>query len=450
MFVVVLMSMAQVSCSQNPAAPENSTTANSHSQADTPLENTNSAGIVFAGATTTASDWPQWRGPKRDGRSPETGLMQTWPTGGPKLLWTYREAGLGFGQPAVADGTIYLLGSEKESAFAMALDAANGTERWRRDLGKVFTNNWGDGPRSTPTVDGDRLYVLTGVGDMACLDRATGEIRWKKSLTKDFGGRVPSWGYCESPLVDGDRVLATPGGKKFLVALNKNTGDTLMTSSGLSDGAQYSSPISMTFAGKPMYVTMSQRGAVGLDAKTGALWWRCEDTGNGTAVIPTPIAYNEYVYTTSGYGAGCALVKLQEGENGTINAENLYANKLMSNQHGGVILLNGHLYGYSDGPGWLCQDLLTGKEKWRERRKLGKGCISYADQRFYCYSERGGTVVLLAADSARWSEQGRFDIPEQTQYERKAGQIWAHPVIARGCLYLRDQELLFCYDIKTR
>ena len=401
-------------------------------------------------ASTTASkgDWPQWRGVGRDGLSSETDLLEQWPRGGPMLRWTYREAGIGFSGPAVVDGTLYGLGADDAGTFAFALDLATGKRTWRTPLADSFENTWGDGPRSTPTVDGDRLYVLTATGALACLDQR-GKIVWRKSLANDFGGGRPGWGYCESPLVDGAKVVVTPGRSNCMVALDKRTGETIWSSEGLDDPAQYASIVKASVGAVSMYVTMTRRGLIGIDAETGRLLWRFEKIANPTAVIPTPIFHDGYVYGTSGYGAGCGLVKLVVSGS-QVRAEEVYSNKTMKNQHGGVLLLQDHLYGYSDGVGWVCQDFKTGKLVWRERSALGKGSIAYADGRLYCYAERDGAVALVDAAPSGWVERGRFTIPETTGNDRKNGQVWTHPVVADGNLILRDQELLFCYDIRKR
>jgi outer membrane protein assembly factor BamB len=395
-----------------------------------------------------AADWPQWRGPNRDGHSADTGLLEAWPEGGPALLWTSRDLGRGYSSPAVVGDRLYVLGSDGSQAAALCLDANTGETIWSTPFGEEYRNNWGGGPRSTPTVDGEDVFVLDGVGNLLCLDRASGQTRWSKNLVSDFGGGVPSWGFCESPLVDGDKVIVTPGGQKCMVALDKRTGDTIWTSSGLSDGAQYASPVKGTVDGVAMYMTMTTGGLVGVSAETGELLWRFENTKNGTAVIPTPIFHEGQVYSTSGYGAGCGLVRLTAERDG-VSAEEVFYNKEMKNQHGGVVLVDGHIYGYSDGGGWVCQDFQTGEVAWRERAELGKGSIAYADGRLYCYTEGEGTIALVQATPDGWNQTGRFTIPEKTELPRGAGAIWAHPVIANGRLYLRDQDLLFCFDVKA-
>ena len=263
--------------------------------------------IVAAVQSTANADanWPQWRGPNRDGISQEKGLLREWPEGGPKLLWTHREAGKGYSSPSVVGNMLYCLGTNEDQTIAFALDTATGKRLWTTPLDLVYENDRGDGPRSTPTVDGELIFVLTGGGELACVERQSGKLRWRKSLVRDFGGRVPHWGYSESPLVDGKKVVVTPGGSKFLIGLDKQTGTTLLTSSGVSDAAHYASIIKVTVDDLPMYVTMSANGIVGLSADDGKLLWNYEKTRNRTAVIPTPVFVDgRYIYSTSGYGTG--------------------------------------------------------------------------------------------------------------------------------------------------
>jgi outer membrane protein assembly factor BamB len=446
-----VLSVGQFSCA---GRPETGADGPSTEADDTNgLGNDESSGIEWAAQSPKAatSDWPQWRGPNRDGKSLETGLLKSWPKGGPKLLWTFRDSGKGYSGPAVIGNRLFLLGSSADGSneIALAIDVLTGERIWQTEISRLYTNPYGDGPRSTPTLDNGRVYVLTADGTLACLDAESGEKVWTKHLVRDFRGAVPGWGYSESPLVDGDRLVVTPGGKNCIVALDKNSGATLMTSRGLADPAQYASLIKTFIERVPIYCTMTRQGLVGILAQSGELAFRHEATANGTAVIPTPIAFRNYVFSTSGYGAGCGLVKLSV-TGSTVEADEVYANKNMVNHHGGVVLVDRHLYGFSDGKGWICQELTTGKLLWSERRALAKGSITFADDRIYCYSENDGTIVLAVPSPAGWKETGRFTIPEKTNVPRNRGRIWTHPVVAGGKLFLRDQDLLFCYDVKGR
>ena len=412
----------------------------------------------------TDRNWPQWRGPARTDITAETGLLRQWPEGGagPKQLWVSRDAGIGYSGPAIVDGVLYTMGALPLSASGLeeqggeeavaeakecviAMDAATGELLWSSEVGDVFQNNWGNGPRCTPTIDGDFVYALSALGDLVCLEKEKGNQIWKRSFTEDFGGEVPNWGYCESVLIDGDRVICTPGGSQgAMAALDKKTGDVIWRSTDFTDGAQYVSMIAIENGGKRQYVQLTQQHLVGIDAENGDLLWSSDWPGR-VAVVPTPISKDDTIYITSGYGVGCKLVRLNQQN----EAEEIYANRNMKNHHGGVILLDGHIYGFSDGVGWLCQNIEDGKKVWSKKGDLGKGAIAYADDRFYCIGEEDGRVVLIDASPEGWNPKGEFTLSPQTQLRKPAGRVWTHPVIVDGRLYLRDQELLHCYDVRT-
>jgi outer membrane protein assembly factor BamB len=414
---------------------------------------------------TVADDWPQWQGPNRDNVSHETGLLKTFPPDGPKLLWTVETAGYGYSGPAVVGDRLYGMGArdgpgESFTNFAFALDTANGKTVWSHDLStytegtnrqRPFLTNWGGGPRGTPTVDGELMYALDPLGNLVCLETASGKERWRKSLVTDLGGKSPSWGYAESPLVDGDRVVVTPGGGQgTMAALNKKTGEVVWRSKGLTDPAAYSSVVVGNAGGVRQYVELTADGIAGVGAADGKLLWHHSKKGiYRTAVIPTAIVSGDYVYATAGYKAGCDLIKLTSDGAGGFRAETMYSNKEMENHHGGVVKVGESVYGFTGkGRGaWICQDFQSGKVVW-ESDKLGKGALTCADGQLYCYAEKDGTLVRVEATPAGWRETGRFKIPQETKLDRRQGKIWTHPVIANGKLYLRDLDLLFCYDLK--
>jgi outer membrane protein assembly factor BamB len=292
-------------------------------------------------------------------------------------------------------------------------------------------------------VDGDRVYALSGPGDLVCASVSDGRILWQTNVT-GLGGKVPGWGYCESVLVDGNQVVCTPGGSEgALVALEKMTGKLLWQSKEFTDGAHYSSIVPAEINGTRQYVQLVEKNFVGISAKDGKLLWKSDFPKGRTAVIPTPIVKGNNVYVTAGYGAGCKMVTIGAGNEVTT----VYENTVLKNHHGGVILLGDHLYGHSDGYAWVCQDLKTGEEVWGHR-ELRKGAVAYADGRLYCQEEDGGTVVLAEASTKGWKEHGRFKLDPQSKIRSSSGRIWTHPVIANGKLYLRDQDLIYCYDIK--
>lgn len=389
------------------------------------------------------ADWTGFRGLERKGLSPDTGLLKKWPAAGPKQLWVYKNAGIGYSGPAIVEGKLYTLGERDGKVYLICLDANTGNEVYAKEFGDAYDNNWGGGPRSTPTVDGDLIYALGSQGEIVCAKTADGAIAWRKKLT-DFGGKVPNWGYCESPLIEGDAVITTPGGAQgAMLALNKKTGATIWQSADVKDGAHYSTTIAVNHNGARQLIHLFEKSLVGVDAKDGKLLWRTEFPGK-VAVIPTPIFRDGYVFVTAGYNAGCKMVKIGEGN----KVEEVYTNDKLSNHHGGVILVGDHLYGHSDKAGWTCQDFKSGEQKWADRKALKKGAIGYADGMIYCLDEEKGTVALAAASPEGWQEGGRFTLEPQTELRKPAGRIWTHPVILNGKLYLRDQDLVYCYDVK--
>jgi outer membrane protein assembly factor BamB len=398
--------------------------------------------VLFAAASILrADDWPQWRGPKRDDLTKETGLLKEWPEGGPKRVWLYENAGNGYSGPAIVKGKLFTIGTRDNSEILLVLDANTGKELWTAKLGGAYENSYGGGPRGTPTVEGDKVYALSGKGDLACVNAADGKVVWTASMSA-LGGKVPTWGYAESVLVDGDRVVCTPGGSKgAIAALNKNTGEVLWQSKEFTDGAQYASIVPAKINGTDTYVQLTMQSIVGISPKDGKMLWK-EPWPGRTAVIPTPIVRDNLVYVTSGYGVGCKQIRVKPDN----SVEVVYENKVMKNHHGGVILVGDHVYGHADA-GWTCQDFKTGEQVWNDR-KFNKGAVGFADGMLYCVEEGSGTVALVEASPDSWKEHGRFKLDPQTKIRSPQGRIWTHPVISNGKLYLRDQDLIYCYDVK--
>jgi outer membrane protein assembly factor BamB len=395
---------------------------------------------VFLGAA--PGDWPQWRGPNRDDISSETGLLQDWPPSGPLLVWKATGLGEGYSTVSVLGQRIFTIGEKGNASLVTALQAADGQSVWTAKLGKPGAPGGYGGPRSTPTVDGDLLYAVGQWGEMVCLETATGKEHWRKDFTKDFGGIRPGWGFAESPLVDGDKVIITPGGSQgSIVALNKDTGALAWRSKEFTEPPQYASLITAEIGGIRQYIQLTAGSVVGIAAADGKLLWRAPRRGD-VAVIPTPIYHDGYVYVTSGYGVGCNLFRITES-GGNFSAKEVYSNKVMVNHHGGAVLVGDSVYGHSDSKGWTCQDFKTGRAQWQDKDKLGKGSLTYADGRLYLRQEdKPGTVALIEASPAGYKEHGRFDPPARSDKES-----WPHPVISHGRLYLRDQDVLLCYDV---
>lgn len=410
-----------------------------------------SALTVFVAAcapSARSADWPQWRGPHRDDVSTETGLLKSWPEGGPPRSWLFENCGVGYSGPAIVGDRLYIMGGRDGDDQLIALNSHSGEELWAATIAPMLdTDNmhhWGDGARGTPTVDGDRIYAIGSQGTVVCVNAAGGDVLWTKSMTEDFGGKTPSWGYCESPLVYGDLVLCTPGGEKgSIVALNKETGDVIWQSEDLTKDTGYSSIVVLRDGATEQLVQLTPEQLVGLDPKTGAKLWG-EPWGGNVAVIPTPVVKDRLAYCTSGYGRGCMLVRV--GQDNAV--EKLYDNKVMKNKHGGVLLIGDHIFGHSDGVGWMCQDLMTGDVVWRERDKLEMGSITSAEGMLYLLGEKEGDVVLIEASTEEWKEHGRFKLDPQSDQRKPDGGIWTHPVIANGRLYLRDQNYVSCYDVR--
>lgn len=389
-----------------------------------------------------AADWPQWRGADRSGISAETGLLKKWPAAGPKRVWLYDKAGAGYSAPAIVGGKFYTLGTRDGNEILLVLDANTGKELLAAKLGPVHDDNRGDGPRGTPSVDGDRVYALTGPGHLVCVNATSGTVLWKVTM-RELGGSVPNWGFSESPLVDGDQVVCTPGGSKgALAAFDKMTGKLKWQSKEFTDPAHYSSIVPATINGAAHYVQRTEKSVVGIEPRSGKLLWQTDFPGR-TAVAPTPIVKGNEVYVTAGYGAGCKMVRIEPGN----KVKEVYENKVMKNHHGGVILVGDYLYGHAD-PGWVCQNFKTGESVWIDR-SFGKGAVGYADGMLYCLDERSGAVALVEASPKGWRPVSQFRLDPQTKIRAERGGIWTHPVISGGKLYLRDQDLIYCYDVKA-
>jgi outer membrane protein assembly factor BamB len=394
-----------------------------------------------------ADDWPQWNGRNRDGKSGDTGLLAAWPADGPKLAWKATGFGKGYSTISVVGDRLYTMGEKAGAGWVMAASADGGKILWSTKVGGPGLSGVPGydfpGPRSTPAVDGDLIFAMDGWGELICVNSLDGKEQWRKSLVKDLGGAPPTWGYSESPLVDGRQVVVTPGGKKgALAALDKKTGELMWQSKEFTDAAHYSSIVPAEIGGTLQYVQLTSASVVGISAKDGSLLWKAPRQGN-VAVIPTPLVAGNEIYVTSGYGAGCNLFKVTRTDD-KFSANQVYANHVMVNHHGGVVRVGDYIYGYSDGKGLTCQNARTGEALWAEKERINKCSVSYADGKLYCREEDTGTVILVDAASDRYTEKGRFSQPE-----RSPEKAWSHPVIANGKLYIRDQDLLLCYDIKA-
>lgn len=408
--------------------------------------------LSFTVGLTRADDWPQWRGPERNGVSRETGLLPSWPENGPKLVWQIQDAGRGYSTPAAVGERLYLLGNDGlENEFVQARSVQDGRRLWSTRLGQV--GNPKQEPnfpaaRSTPTIDGEWLYALGSDGDLACLAVATGVVRWRKNLRSEFDGKPGAWAYAESPLLDGDALICTPGGNSAtVVALNKQSGTTLWKA-GLQEGdeAAYSSAIVVEAGGVRQYVQMLGKGLVGLEAGTGKFLWRYTNTvSRFGANIPTPLAADNGIYT-AGAGTGGGLIKLVAQDAGVQPVQVYFGSKLPTSI-GGAVKIGDYLYG-TTAQALLCLDFNTGKIHWEERA-LGAASLCYAGERLYLHGENGD-VALVEPSPEAYRERGRFTPPGQAAKANPMEKAWAFPVVANGRLYLRDHQVVWCYDVRAR
>jgi outer membrane protein assembly factor BamB len=400
---------------------------------------------AFAQLKAAPGDWPGWRGPDRTGVSTETGLLKKWPEGGPKLLWKATGIGGGYATPSVAGGRLFVLGSKDNDEYLMALDVKDGHPLWSTKLGIVGKNRGPNypGPRSTPTVDGDFLYTLGSDGDLVCAKTGTGKFVWRHHLVKDFEGNRGVWAYAESPLIDGDVLVCTPGGPSAtMLALNKKDGSVIWKMGmEYGNGADYASAIVAEVGGVKQYVQFLGPGVIGVSAKDGKLLWRYRKNVGGQSCM-TPIFHDGCVFTsasgTQGAG-GDALLRLH-ADGGEVKAKEVYLVRGMLSHHGGVVRVGDYLYG-GGGVGLVCMEFQTGKVVWSDR-SIGRGSLVVADGHLYLRGE-GGAVALIEATPAGYKEKGRFRQPERSKFP-----TFPHPVVAGGRLYLRDEDKLFCYDVR--
>lgn len=417
----------------------------------------------------SGADWPQWQGPARNAMSAERGLLQEWPQGGPPLAWKAVDIGSGYGGVSVANGRIFSISNRGADEVVWALSETDGKPVWSTRLGPALREGMpqgSEGPGCTPTVDGDRLYAIGAGGSLACLQTSDGKVVWQRNLVSDFGGRLPVWRYNESPLIDGEKLICTPGAPDAtLISLNKLNGEVIWKSvvtedaggergrgrrgggGGGNSSAAYASAIVADIVGVRQYVQFTAMALVGVAAADGKLLWKYPRPANNTRInCSSPVFADGLVFAASAYGAGGGAAKITKGENGELRADEVYFTSNMQNHHGGMIVHEGALYGAAGGNegGFLvCLNFADGEVLWRERR-APKGSLLFADGRLYLRAE-GGTVLLIEPSREKFVEKGRFEQPDRT------GQpAWTHPIIANGKLYIRDQGTLYCYDISLK
>ncbi len=414
-----------------------------------------SATAISAAELDKYGNWPQWRGPQRDGKSAETGLLKNWEQTPPKLLWTTEGFGEGYSAITIHDGKLFTTGNFPEGQKVIAANAEDGKILWATKITKEEPKHGYEGARCSPSIDGDYVYAVGSNGSIACLKIADGSLVWSKDFKKEWDGKLQKgWGFSESPLVDGDRVLCTPGGAQaMIVALDKKTGNeiwkTPMPDIGNkgTDGAGYSSIVISNGAGVKQYVQLTGRGVISVRASDGKFLWGYNDIANDVANIPTVICKDDYVFTSTGYGTGSALLKLVKDGDG-VKAEEQYflEAKTLQNHHGGLVMLGDYIYGgHGHNNGFpICVEWKTGKVMWGgKERGAGGGSagVTYADGNFV-FRYQSGEVALIEATPEEYKLKGSFKPPVLEK------DNWAHPVIAGGRMYLRTQNSLMCYDVK--
>jgi outer membrane protein assembly factor BamB len=403
--------------------------------------------LAALSSVVSAANWSQWRGPKRDGVSSETGLLKSWPQGGPKMLWNIKGLGKGMSSVSISDGKIFTMGSRKDGQMIIAYDSGTQKELWAAKVSKR-----GGEPRCTPTVADGMVYALSDDGEVLCCSAADGKEVWHKSYKEDFGDPAkPGWNFSESPLVDQGKLILTPGHPEhFMVALDAKTGAPVWTLKAElkgegHDGAGYTGPVISNGGGVKQYVTLVGKGAIGVSAKDGKLLWHYNRVANGTAVIPTPLVWDDYVFVSSGYGTGAALLKLSK-DGGGVKAEEQYFLKAgdFQNHHGGMVRIGDYIYagsGHNNGLP-ICIEWKTGKVLWKERGpgKESAAVIAADGELYFRYQD--GIMALIDASPDKYKENGSFKLPFVD------GPSWPHPAIDDGKLYLRSQDVLMCFDLK--
>lgn len=410
------------------------------------------ASATRAGEVLLKGVWPQFRGPRRDGTSDEKGFAKSWPAGGPPLVYEAKGLGEGYSSVAIVDDKLFTQGTAGGEERLFCLEAATGKILWSSAVGPVFNDDQGNGPRGTPTVDGDRAYALGASGDLVCCAVADGKRVWRKNILQEFVADNITWGISESVLIDGDRLVCTPGGQKAtMAALNKLTGEVEWTA--LAPGspkAAYSSIIPAEVGGARQYVNFVHTGVIGVEAKTGKTLWGDTNSANGTANCSSPIFASakgaDFVFSSTGYGTGCALVSLQGGRGGT-KATLAFKNKEIESHHGGMVLAGNYVYALSDPGVLICLDLTTGKNVWKNR-SIGKGSIMMAEGQLYLRAEGDGRLALVEASPKGYKENGEFSPPSKPGANGQQRMKWAHPVVADKKLYIRDQDVLQVFSLK--
>jgi outer membrane protein assembly factor BamB len=382
-----------------------------------------------------AQDPTVWRGPNGNGIYDETGLLKQWPAGGPEILWSYEELGQGHSSAIVDQGFVYTSGMINEMGYLFKFNL-EGKLVYKKEYGPEFKKSW-YGTRGTPTIAGDKIYLLSGLGKLVCFNNADGTILWSKQLTRDFDGKVIEWGYNETPVIDGKIIYITPGGRKNgLVALNRHTGDLVWSSPGSGEITAYCTPLLFNHNGRKMLATHFDSNLLGFDATTGKMLWKQYHPNTYSVHPNTPIYHDGQLYYFSGYGQGGGMLELSADGN---SIKRIWTQKKMDSRMGGAVLVDGYIYGSGDSRVWTCYDWESGKEMYTSR-EIGHGVVIYADGMLYCYSQRG-ELALVEPDPSG------FKVVSKTKVALGSEQHWAHPVIYDGVLYVRHGSALIAYKV---
>ncbi|MEI7904657.1 MAG: PQQ-binding-like beta-propeller repeat protein [Candidatus Firestonebacteria bacterium] len=395
--------------------------------------------LAVAGFAFSAENWPNFNGPKLDNISSDKGLLKSWPAEGPKLLWKFDKCGKGYSGVSVADGTIYVAGDFEDDCKVIALDLS-GKVKWEAIAGAAWSGNY-PGTRCTPTYSDGLVYYMNANGEINAFDSKTGEVSWTLNIAVKLKGRKGGWGYAESLIVDGNNLLVLAGGKDILMAaLDKKTGKQVWaTPNPINEVASYCSPNIVEYKGMKLILTMTQKSVICVNAKTGELLWNAPHKTSYDVNATTPVLFEGLVYVTSGYGVGNDCFEIETGNKSVKKA---WSTKSMDNHHGGVVSLNGFVYGSGE-RSWFCIDLKTGKDMW-ENKGVGKGSVTYADGLLYTLSERG-KVGIVEAVTDKFNLLSSFQLPKES-----TDPFWAHPVVIGCRLYIRHDQNLYVLDVKAK
>lgn len=387
--------------------------------------------LVHGQSTTT------WRGPNQSGVYEESGLLNKWPSSGPEILWTFNELGSGYSSPAFANDLIYLSGMEGSTGYIYAL-SESGKLQWKAAYGNEWADSY-EGSRATPMIVGHELYILSGVGDLSCMNAVHGKSIWKKNIFREYGGRNVEWGINESVVIHGEKLICTPGGTKHnVIALDRHTGDLIWSSKGKGERSAYCTPLLVRLGSRNLLITHTQNNILGIDADKGDLLWNYSHT-NRYAVHPnTPIFREDQAFCFSGYGQGGVMLQLyQDGK----SAGKKWIGKTLDSRMGGAVVLNGKIYGSGDNNRqWQCIDWDNGEVEYTSK-DIGNGAIIAADGKLFLYSQRGELALVKPGSSS-------FEILSETRVLHGTGQHWAHPVINKGKLFVRHGDTIICHKIK--